>query len=258
MGCLHEGHLKLVRRAREYGSKVVVSIFVNPLQFGPTDDFERYPRTFLEYTEKLEAEGVDLCFHPDMREMYAPNFCTQITVAGLDKHLCGKFRVGHFQGVATVCQKLFQITQADYSVFGEKDFQQLRILQQMVEDLNLPMRIVPHETVREADGLALSSRNRFLSSEDRALAARVPTALQAVRVFALANPQGAVGEAIQAGLSLFEASLIEVEYLDLASTRDLTPAACNSKIAEIPQPRIFTAVRIGKTRLIDNVSLSET
>src|SRR5262249_13763307 len=142
MGCLHEGHVALIRRAKELAKRVVVSIFVNPMQFSPGEDFEKYPRAFEADKELLEKEGVDLLFAPTVKDLYPEGFSTKISVGEITDRLCGKFRPGHFDGVATVCLKLFEITRCDFAVFGEKDFQQLRVIQQMTADLNLPVAII--------------------------------------------------------------------------------------------------------------------
>src|SRR5690242_17502445 len=167
MGALHEGHLSLVRRAREENDIVVVSIFVNPLQFGPRDDYQRYPRTLKRDEALLKEERADVLFIPEAREMYRPGFSTSIDVTSLTQTLCGPFRPGHFRGVATVVAKLLQIVQPSRAYFGEKDYQQVRVIDRMVQDLDIPVRIVACPTVREPDGLAASSRNRYLSARER-------------------------------------------------------------------------------------------
>lgn len=255
MGALHEGHLALVRRAKQYGDRVLASIFVNPLQFGPKEDLSKYPRTLEADAEKLEELGVDLLFTPTPEDLYPPGFSTRVMPGRLTEHLCGKSRPGHFEGVATVCLKLFLTTQADFAVFGEKDFQQLRVIQQMTADFNMPISILPHPTVREGDGLALSSRNRYLAPEDRARAARFPAALGRAKTRALEDGATTVGTL----LGLVEAELkpagIEIDYLAVCSEADLAPAPRETAIAALSQPRIFGAVKVGATRLIDNWTL---
>lgn len=255
MGCLHEGHLKLVQRAKELGQKTIVSIFVNPLQFGPGEDFEKYPRTLEADAEKLEGLDVDLLFIPTVGELYREGFASKITVGKLADHLCGRSRPGHFDGVATVCAKLFQISQADFAVFGEKDFQQLRIIEQLISDLNFPITIVPHATVREADGLALSSRNRYLSAEDRARAVALPETLQQIKAIAASHPESAVGDILTTGRERLRQLGIQIDYLEVASETDLVPVEGSRRLVEISQPRAFAAVRMGNTRLIDNLKL---
>ena len=251
MGNLHDGHLRLVTEAKRFGTKVIVSIFVNPLQFGPKEDFARYPRTLQEDTAKLEAAGADLLFAPEVDDLYPPGFSTRVIVGHLAEPLCGSFRPGHFDGVATVCLKLFQITQADFAVFGEKDFQQLRVLQQLVADFNLPLTIVPVATVREPDGLALSSRNQYLSPEDRKVA---PALYEALR---LALDAETAGEALARARARLEPTPFQLEYLEIVSGVDLKPVDPAAHIAAVPYPRIFAAARLGTTRLIDNLSLEK-
>ena len=167
MGYFHEGHLALMKRARELGDEVVVSIFVNPTQFGPKEDLERYPRDIERDIGLARSQGVDCIFHPDAKEMYPPGFDTWVEVPGLSNRLCGASRPGHFRGVATVVLKLFNIVWPHVALFGQKDYQQLKIIQKMVKELDLPIDVVPHPIVREPDGLAMSSRNTYLSKEER-------------------------------------------------------------------------------------------
>ncbi|MCB0418144.1 MAG: pantoate--beta-alanine ligase, partial [Bdellovibrionales bacterium] len=181
MGALHAGHLSLVEAAQSLADRVVVSIFVNPLQFGPTEDLDKYPRTLEQDASLLGELNVDLLFAPQAAEFYPQGFSTKVSVSGLTASLCGASRPGHFEGVTTVCLKLFQVSNADFAVFGEKDFQQLRVIEQMVDDLNLPVKIIRGAIVRETDGLAMSSRNRYLTAEQRRSAGRVPEAVAAVR-----------------------------------------------------------------------------
>ena len=180
MGNLHPGHISLIELAREHGDRFVASIFVNPMQFGPNEDFNHYPRTPVRDAEMLEAAGCDLMFQPDVREMYpaGPGLATRVEVPGLSTILCGEFRPGHFEGVATVVAKLFNIVQPDVAVFGEKDFQQLTVIRRMVADLCLPVDVVGAPTMREPDGLAMSSRNQYLDAAQRALAPRLNAELQ--------------------------------------------------------------------------------
>jgi len=167
MGCLHEGHLSLMRKAKDLGDKVIVSIFVNPLQFGPGEDLGSYPRQFVIDCELAENEGVDAIFCPENKHMYGDSFQTDISVAKLSQGMCGKDRPGHFNGVSTVVAKLFNLTRADSAVFGQKDFQQLAVIRQLVKDLNFPVQIIGSPIVRENDGLAMSSRNKYLHRDSR-------------------------------------------------------------------------------------------
>lgn len=253
MGCLHEGHLALVHRAREVADVVVVSIFVNPLQFGPHEDFAQYPRTFEADKKMLESVGVDYVFHPEASDLYPQGFASTVTVGALGETLCGRFRPGHFDGVATVCMKLFQITQADFAVFGEKDYQQLQVIQQTVRDLNVPVTILPQATVREPDGLALSSRNRYLSPDERKLASQVPEALRSLQTQVRKNAETSVQTLLELGRQALRP--LEIQYLEITTGASLKPAAPPASLRTLSEPRAFLAVKIGKTRLIDNMSL---
>ena len=253
MGCLHEGHQSLVRQAKEIADKTVVSIFVNPTQFGPNEDFSQYPRTFDEDEDKLEALNTDLLFAPGERELYPPHFSTTVSVKHLTDSLCGAHRPGHFEGVALICAKLFNITQADFAIFGEKDFQQVRVIEQMASDLNLPVTILRAPTIRESDSLAMSSRNRYLSPEGRAKALALPNAL----IQAQSSPSSRLaGEITRTVQQILEERKLEVEYLQIASEKDLRPVLDNLALEQIDRPRLFAAVKVDNTRLIDNVSLA--
>lgn len=255
MGALHDGHLALVESAKQLADKVIVSIFVNPLQFAPTEDFSNYPRPIESDSAKLEKLAVDVLFNPSEKEFYPETFVTQVKIGRLTEHLCGKFRPGHFDGVATVCLKLFEITQSDYAIFGEKDFQQLRVLQQLAADLNLPLAIVPHPTMRESDGLAMSSRNAYLDENQRALAVRISQGARAAMRHFQAHPQATAGEVLSAAAGLLEHPDIRIEYLEIASESDLVPVKLTVRLADIATPRLFFALRVGATRLIDNQPL---
>jgi pantoate--beta-alanine ligase len=257
MGALHEGHLRLVETAKRLGQKTIVSIFVNPLQFGAGEDFDAYPRALDADAEKLQELGIDLLVAPSMKDFYPEGFLSRVRVDKLTDHLCGASRPGHFEGVATVCLKLFQITQADFAVFGEKDFQQLRVLQQMAQDLNLPMTVVPEPIVRESDGLAMSSRNRYLSPEQRAYAAHIPTAWRRAQAVATGRKDATVGDVLTAAANELESVPLTIDYLAVASERTLVPATREMRLAHVPLPRLFIAIKNGKTRLIDNASLRE-
>lgn len=253
MGALHEGHLALVRRAHPLGQKLIASIFVNPLQFGSHEDFDNYPRPFEKDVHKFKETGIDLLFHPDICDLYPEGFSTRIKVSKLSEHMEGKSRPGHFEGVATVCLKLFQITLADFAIFGEKDYQQLRIIQKMAEDLNLPVGIVPHPIVRESDGLAMSSRNRYLSPEARQIARCIPQTLLSIKNFADQNPDSNVSDLLEIGRSQLGST--QIDYVEIAREKDLVPVSPETPLNEVSLPRLFIAVRIEKTRLIDNAAL---
>jgi pantoate--beta-alanine ligase len=252
MGALHEGHAALVRAARAASGFVVVSIFVNPTQFGPKEDFAKYPRT-LEADQKLCGEaGADLIFSPGVEEMYPSDSFTFVEVAKLGDHLCGASRLGHFRGVCTVVLKLFTIVGPDLAHFGAKDYQQARIITQMVRDLNVPVSVRVEQTVREPDGLALSSRNRYLNATERAVAPRIYQALQATRTRALA---GEIDAARLESALAAELSAIPGARLDYASVVD---AATLQPLARLDRPAVAAvAVFLGTTRLIDNIPLSE-
>jgi pantoate--beta-alanine ligase len=251
MGALHEGHLSLMRAARGRCDRVAVSIFVNPAQFGPAEDLSRYPRPLEEDTAILEQEGVDLLFLPDASEVYPEGFSTWIDVRGVSEGLCGEHRPGHFRGVATVCCVLLSILRPHIAVFGQKDAQQLAVIRRMVQDLRLNMEIVGAPTIRETDGLALSSRNRYLSGPERAEAAAIYRGLR--RAAELASALGAVSAGDLEAAFLEEISrsrLLRVQYVELVD-----PVS----IAALPvldrRGLLATAVFAGETRLIDNVLL---
>jgi len=250
MGALHEGHLSLIRRARRENERAVVSIFVNPLQFGPREDYRRYPRPFAADAQLCRRAGVDALYHPTLAAMYPRGFSTQTEVMGPSQDLEGKWRPGHFTGVATVVLKLFHAVQPDRAYFGEKDFQQLQVVRRMVRDLDLPLRIVGCATVREPDGLALSSRNVYLSSEERVLARLLPAGLrEAVDAFhdGESDPRRAREKALRV---IRKIPGVQVDYVDIRDSQTLQPV---SKLA--PGQRILAAIRIGSTRLIDNMEL---
>jgi len=247
MGALHEGHGSLIRRAGEEKGFVVVSVFVNPIQFDRGDDFERYPRTLEKDLAFCQAQGADSVFAPRPEEMYPARQLTFVEVLELGDHLCGAFRPGHFRGVATVVAKLLNIVQPDRAYFGEKDAQQLAIIQRMVADLNLPCAIVAVPTVREPDGLAMSSRNARLSPEERRLA---PLVYQALQAGARAAREGCAPDAAKrAALAVLEAHRqMRVEYLEVVDPATMRP------VDQVAGPvRILTAVWLGETRLIDNI-----
>lgn len=250
MGNLHEGHLALVRLARAHGDTVVVSIFVNPLQFGPNEDFHKYPRTLAEDCAKLETVGCDVVFAPTVTEMYPTPQQTEILPPPVADELCGAFRPGHFRGVATVVAKLFNIVQPSVAVFGKKDYQQLFIIRSMVRELNFPIQILAGETVRAEDGLALSSRNAYLTPAQRAEAPRLYRSLAAVAA-ALAR-----GERDYAALEAnarreLESNGWRVDYVSVRDAATLAVPAGN------PQELVVLgAAWLGETRLIDNVEVA--
>jgi len=248
MGALHAGHEKLIQVARSECAVVAVSIFVNPLQFGPNEDYGRYPQALSQDLEMCERNRVDLVFIPSVKEMYPQPQFTMVEVGRLGDHLCGKFRPGHFQGVATVVLKLLNIVQPHRAFFGEKDMQQLAIIRRSVLDLNVPVTIVGVPTVREADGLALSSRNRYLNPEERKAAPELYRALKEARSRIQAGEQ-AVAKIREAALQVLQSSpLIRVEYFEIVDPEELQP------VDVIADPvRIAAAIWIGNTRLIDNV-----
>lgn len=253
MGALHAGHLALVTEARRLAGRVIVSIFVNPTQFGPNEDFDRYPRTFDEDCELLAQAGVDAVFAPSVDDMYPPGDATRVSVGRLSDRMCGAHREGHFDGVATIVTKLLLLTAPAFAVFGKKDYQQLQIIRRLVRDLYIPTRIVGHPIVRETDGLALSSRNRYLSSEDRARALAVPRSL-AVVVEAHARGEHDAGALRTLCESELSKSADRVDYVAVANAESLEPL--QGDIGSGPA-LVAVAAHFGATRLIDNVVLGE-
>ena len=251
MGNLHRGHLRSVQEARAYAQRTVVSIFVNPLQFGPVEDFAAYPRTLERDRELLETEGTDLLFAPSVTTVYprTPEEQTRVEVPGLSGILCGARRPGHFVGVATVVCKLFNMVQPDLAVFGEKDFQQLLVIRRMTEDLCLPVGVLGVPTVREPDGLALSSRNSYLLAEERAQAPMVGRGL------------GLAAERVRAGMGVADAGQRAVQELQEAGLRpDYVSVRRAADLAQ-PEPTdtdlvVLAAAWLGKARLIDNLRVS--
>lgn len=247
MGALHEGHLSLVRAALERADRVIVTLFVNPKQFNNPADLAAYPRTENDDAAKLAPLGAHLLYAPYPEEIYPIGFATTVSVSGVSEGLCGAGRPGHFDGVATVVAKLFLQTGADIALFGEKDFQQLHVVRRMARDLDLPIEIIGCPTVREPDGLALSSRNVRLSAEERAIAPRLAAILSATARELKAGLDA--GPFLQAARqSIVAAGFREVEYLELRAEADLAPLARADRPA-----RLLAAAWLGTTRLIDNV-----
>ncbi|MBN1787922.1 MAG: pantoate--beta-alanine ligase [Sedimentisphaerales bacterium] len=250
MGALHEGHFSLIKAAKEQTEFVVVSIFVNPTQFGPNEDIDKYPRPFEADVKACEKLGVDIVFAPTAEQMYPQENITWINVEKVTEPLCGKNRPGHFRGVATVCAKLFNIIQPDKAFFGQKDAQQAVVIKQMVADLNLPLEIIVCPTVREKDGLAISSRNRYLDAEQRKQAALLYAALQEAELFINAGQRKSSELISQMEKILRIGKRIKIEYISIvdAKTLDELDEAKGSSL-------IALAAKIGTARLIDNIVL---
>src|SRR5215470_129778 len=250
MGALHEGHLALARRARAENRRCIVTLFVNPTQFGPNEDLAAYPRTEAADRDKLAALGVDLLFAPTAPEMYAPDAATTVTVARLTDHLCGPFRPGHFAGVATIVTKLLLQSLPDAAYFGEKDYQQLQVIRRLVRDLDIPVRIVCVPTVRDADGLALSSRNAYLTPNERTAALALPRTLNAIAERLRRNPQDVAQQVAWGRDQLVAAGFTKIDYVEVCDAESLQP------IAQARGPsRVFGAAWMGRTRLIDNAPI---
>jgi pantoate--beta-alanine ligase len=248
MGALHPGHLALVQRAKENCSPVIVSIFVNPKQFGPKEDFTKYPRDLAADSQKLAAAGVDAIFMPDASEMYPNGFCTYVSVEGLSDRLEGRSRPGHFRGVSTVVMKLLEIVQPHFAYFGRKDAQQVRIISQMTLDLNLDTQVVVYPIVREPDGLALSSRNAYLSADERRAATVLYRALEAARRELAAGVRDALH------LQTVLRGVLEAEPLAAVDYSEIVDADTFEPVTRVARPcYALLAVFVGKTRLIDNL-----
>lgn len=251
MGNLHEGHLALVQEARKRADHVVVSIFVNPMQFGPSEDFDRYPRTLAADSARLEKVGADLLFAPPLEEVYPAGHvvATHVDVPQVSQGLCGAQRPGHFVGVATVVAKLFNMVQADVAVFGEKDYQQLQVIRRMVADLCFPVDVVGVPTVRDSSGLAMSSRNAYLSEQQKSLAANIYKNLNEVAGRIRAGERDYV--ALQSwAMTQLAAQGFDPEYFEVRNARSLLPATASDTAL-----RLLVAARLGKVRLIDNIGL---
>lgn len=248
MGCLHDGHIALVKTAKKLADCVIVTLFVNPTQFGPNEDFTRYPRDFESDRIKCEANGAEVLFAPNAAEMYQPGSSTWVVEEELSQGLCGRSRPGHFRGVTTVVAKLFNATLPDVAVFGQKDAQQALVIRRMTENLNFPVRIVIAPIVREADGMAMSSRNRYLSEDERSRAAVISASLRhaAQELHHSALPESA--EVLEQVKTSLLAAGGRIDYVELCDADNLAPASSASK-------RLLLAIAVffGKTRLIDNV-----
>jgi len=250
MGALHAGHLSLVDLARQSCDRVIVSIFVNPRQFGPGEDLDTYPRDEARDREKLAAAGADLLYMPRLSDIYPAGFSTRVEVQGLSEVLCGCSRPHFFAGVATVVLKLFLQTRPDVAVFGEKDYQQLLVIRALVGDLELPIEIVAGPTVRESDGVAMSSRNDYLTSAERAVA---PELFRTISVVADGIAAGHdIGEAVAAGIARLRSAGFDIDYLEVRNAESLAPLAA----LEGRPARVFAAATLGRTRLIDNVAVT--
>ncbi len=249
MGALHDGHLSLARAARAQSDRVIVTIFVNPKQFNNPDDLKKYPRTEAHDLALLEAEGVDVLFAPQPDEVYPEGFATNVTVRGVSEPLEGANRPGHFDGVATVVSKLFGMTQAGRAFFGEKDWQQVQVVQRLVRDLNIPIKIIPCPTIREADGLAMSSRNVRLTDAERARAPALYAIMQ--RAAAAIRAGGGIEAVLEtARAEVLAAGFREIEYLELRDAETL------AQVADLAKPvRMLAAAWLGGVRLIDNIGV---
>jgi pantoate--beta-alanine ligase len=255
MGALHDGHLSLVRQGKERADRVVASVFVNPTQFAPTEDLDRYPRQETKDATLLASAGCDLLFAPSPAEIYPPGFATSVTVSGVTDDLEGRFRPQMFGGVALVVAKLFNMVQADVALFGEKDFQQLLVIRRMARDLDIPVEVVGCPTVREADGLAMSSRNAYLSAAERATAASLSRVLGEV-VLRARNGEDLTALEAWGAEALLEAGFAKVDYLAIRSQEDLSRVRQPLRREHEHTPagaRVLAAAWLGSTRLIDNV-----
>ena len=250
MGALHPGHLSLVKRAKEKSDRVVVTIFVNPLQFGPGEDFDTYPREIEQDMARLEAEGCDVVFAPAHSELFAKDFSTNISVGGVGEGHCEVTRPQFFDGVATIVTKLLLILSPDLAIFGEKDFQQLTVIRRLVRDLDINVEIIGSPTMRETDGLAMSSRNAYLSAEERALAPLLYKTLNLAAEKIITKKADYVEVSEGAIAALLAAGFAKVDYFNIVDARTLLP------IEQLDGPgRILVAAWMGKTRLIDNIAL---
>jgi len=248
MGSLHKGHVSLIQRARRYNDFVVVSIFVNPIQFLPGEDFRKYPRNLALDAALCKKEKVDIIFYPESHKLYPKDFRTYVEVTGLGDVLCGEFRPGHFRGVTTVVNKLFNIVQPDRAYFGQKDIQQLTIIKRMVEDLNIPIDVIAMPTVRDSDGLASSSRNIYLSSSERQDALAVPNSFKIAQSLIKDGLRDARKIKNLISKLIRQKMTIKIDYIEIVDPLSLEPVrkVANGSVLAL-------AARVGKTRLIDNL-----
>lgn len=249
MGYLHEGHQSLMKQARKENDTVIVSDFVNPIQFGPNEDYDAYPRDLAHDTQKASQEGVDVLFVPSVEEMYPQNYATYTEVEGLTENLCGAQRPGHFRGVCTVVLKLFHLTKADRAYFGQKDIQQLMIIRRMAQDLNLDIEIIGLPIVREEDGLAKSSRNKYLSPQERKDALSLSQALQTARMM-IGQGERSAEVLRQAMQEIFDKLPCTIDYIKIVDRETLKDTD------SVDRPSIIAlAIKFGNTRLIDNMTV---
>jgi pantoate--beta-alanine ligase len=250
MGALHDGHVHLIRKMKEQASFVVVTVFVNPTQFGPNEDYSKYPRTRQRDRQICEQEGVNLVFYPDVEEMYPVEPAISFRINGLADHLCGKSRPGHFSGVLQVVNKLFSITQPDLAIFGQKDIQQFVLIDRMVQEFNHPVRLLMSETVREADGLAMSSRNAYLNTQERKRAPMLYGAVKSVRDTLTSKSDLSVQDVLNEQEQRLKANDLKIDYLSVVNFSDLQPV-----VHIVPGSRYIVAGAVynGTTRLIDNL-----
>jgi len=252
MGCLHEGHLKLIKRSLESCDQTVVSIFVNPTQFGPNEDLDSYPRQLESDMEKLDATGVDILFHPSKEEMYPAGYKTYVQVQNIGEHLCGKSRAGFFKGVTTVVLKLFNIVRPHNAFFGEKDWQQLAVIEALVADLNLDVAIIRVPLVRESDGLAMSTRNRYLSSQERKTALSLSRSLQEAQNNIRRGTTSAKAISNSIRQYFLGKEGCEIDYISICD-----PESFKEKEQICGRTLIALAVKVGPSRLIDNCIIEE-
>jgi pantoate--beta-alanine ligase len=250
MGALHEGHLSLVRQAKDEGARVVVSIFVNPLQFGPTEDFARYPRTLKEDIEKLKTVSCDAVFAPSAAEIYPANFQTSVVNREMSRGLCGRFRPGHFEGVLTIVAKLLNIVTPDVALFGKKDYQQWRLIWQMVRDLEMNCEIRGCDTVRESDGLAMSSRNRYMAADERVQASLIYQGLSHAKSLWQKGERSSQKLNDVFSQSIAQCPKMNIQYAEIVDSKTLAPM--EQKVADSDLVMIV-AVIFGDVRLIDNI-----
>ena len=248
MGYLHDGHISLVKTAKELCDSVVVSIFVNPTQFGPGEDFQRYPRDEEGDKAKLDRAGVEFLFIPDAKEMYPARYQTSVEVTEVSKGLCGEFRPGHFKGVATVVAKLFNIVKPHIAVFGEKDFQQLLVIKRMVEDLNFDIEIIPGTLIREEDGIAMSSRNTYLSPEDRKKATVLYQSLVKAKELFDSGEKRAYNISLAVEKMIQSVEGVSLQYVEIRDAETL------ERVEKVSRPAVIAvAAMVGSVRLIDNI-----